>query len=216
MRGKRVQRTVYLDESGDLGFGAGSSRYLVICFLSVSHKHSLLRAVRRTKQSLRLPASVELKGNRLAWAQRRRVLEAVASVDLSVHAIVVNRDGVRPHLRANPNVLYNYALQFPLVEHIKDEALNEVHLVIDQRTQKIVGGGWELDHYLRVKLIAEEGLDLTLKCHHLSSRNALGVQAADVVANAIWRKHERGQAWGYNVIAAKIRDQRRLYFGSAP
>jgi hypothetical protein len=208
-----LQRTLYLDESGDLGFAPASTQYLVVAFLSVPRKHDLLRAMRWVKQRLEIPASEELKGTLLAWPQRRQVLEAVAALELSIHAIIVRKAGVRPHLRANPNVLYNYALQFPLVDHIRGEGVTEVSLVIDQRTQKVLGPGQELDHYLSVKLIAEAELDVAFRCHHVGSHNSLGIQAADVVVNAIGRKYERGQAWGYNVISPRIADERRLYFG---
>ncbi len=210
--GEGLRHTLYLDESGDVGFGLGGTKYLVVAFLSVPRKYDLLRAIRRIKEKMGIPASEELKGSSLVWAQRRQVLEAVARVDLSIHAIIIRKAGVRKHLRENPNVLYNYALQMPLVDHIKNSRLDKVSLVIDQRTQKVTGSGWQLDHYLRVKLMAEEELDVEFSCHHVDSHNSLGVQAADVVANAIGRKYEKGQAWGYNLVACRVARERQLYF----
>jgi len=205
-------RTIYVDESGDLGFGVGGSKYLVICFVSTPDKNSLLRTIRRKKQKLGVSPHDELKGSTLVWEQREPILRAIASLDLSIHTVIVNKAGVQQHLRSNTNVLYNYALQFPLIAHIKTEHLDSVGLVIDERTRKIIGAGQELDHYLRVKVLAEEGLDVDLRCFHVNSRASLGIQAADLLANAMGRNYERGQARGRNIIAKKIRDEQKLFF----
>jgi hypothetical protein len=207
-----MHHTIYVDESGDLGFGPNSSKYLVIALLSMARKDGLLRSVKHARSALGVARQDELKGSVLRQHERELVLHAIARCDLSIHAVIVNKAGVRPALRTDPNLLYNYALQFPLVAHIRRAALDSVSLVIDQRTQKVIGGHWEMDYYLKMKLLAEEGLDVALQCSHVDSRNTLGVQAADVVANAIGRHYELGFARGRNIIAHLVEDERRLFF----
>jgi hypothetical protein len=208
-----LERTLYLDESGDLGFGVGGSSYLAIAFLSTTQPAVLKRAVRRAKQKLGIPAAVELKGSGLSWPQRREVLGRVAKLDLSIHAVIVKKAGVYPRLRQDQNLIYNYAAHFPFAAHIRGGRMDSVVVVVDQRTKKILSGGLELGRYLKMKIWAEEGLDTDLRFHYVESHNSLGIQAADVVANAIWRKYERGQNWGYEIIQQMIADERRLFFG---
>jgi len=69
-----------------------------------------------------------------------------------------------------------------------------------------------LDHYLKVKLIAENGLDIDISCCHMNSERCLGIQAADLVANTIARKYEKGHSKGYNLISHLVADERKLFF----
>jgi hypothetical protein len=206
------QRTIYLDESGALGFSGGGSQFLVIGFLSARSRYVIPRVIRDMKQRLGIPSSEELKGHALRRQARTKVLRALSQADLSIHAIVVKKAGVHSRLRQNPNVLYNYALQFLIVDHVKQERLSALSLVIDERTQKIVGRGRQLDEYLRHKLWAEEDLDVDLRFHHVQSHMSLGIQAVDVIVNAIARKYERGHTRAYNLISRRIADERRMYF----
>jgi hypothetical protein len=207
------ERTLYLDESGDLGFGAGGSSYLTIAFLSTTEPAILKRAIRRAKQKLDIPSAIELKGSALSWPQRKEVLGRVAGLDLSIHAVVVKKACVYPRLQRDQNLIYNYAAHLPFAAHIIGGRMDSVIVVVDQRTKKILSGGLELDRYLKMKIWAEEGLDTDLRFHYVESHNSLGIQAADVVANAIWRKYERGQNWGYEIVEGLIQDERRLFFG---
>jgi hypothetical protein len=206
-----MHRTIYVDESGDLGFGGAGSQYLVISFVSVPNKTRINRAVKRIKHALRIPNEQELKAYDLSWKERQKALGILAKVEMSIHAITVNKAKVVARLQKEPNVLYNYALHFPLLEHIKGVPLMGVRLLVDQRTSR-VGSGDMLDHYLKIKCIAENSLDVDLSCCHMNSERCLGIQAADLVANTIARKYEKGHLKGYNMISGLIADERKLFF----
>lgn len=208
-----MHRTLYLDESGDLGFSPDSSQYLVVCFLSTAEPNALKRVVRRAKRRLGIPAYVELKGHRLTWPQRKVVLTAIARLGLSIHTIAVQKANVFHRLRDDQNLIYNYAAHFPFLAHVKTGGFTSVTVVVDQRTKKILSGGMEIDRYLKMKTWAEEGLDVEIQFEHVDSNSSLGVQGVDVVANAIGRKYEKGHCCGYNIVAAKIKYERRLYAG---
>jgi hypothetical protein len=139
------------------------------------------------------------------------VLRSISHLDLSLHVVTVNKAQVTPELRSDPNRMYNYALQFPLLSHIKGARLSSVDLVVDQRAQKVIAGQWEMDDYLERRIFAEDGLTTFLKCSHVASHNSLGIQAVDVVANAIGRSYERGFARGRNIIARCIAYEKRLF-----
>jgi len=53
---------VYLDESGDLGFGQGGSRYFTIAFTAMENPVPFRRCVKKVKIKHNIPRNVELKG----------------------------------------------------------------------------------------------------------------------------------------------------------
>ena len=59
---KRVMY-VYLDESGDLGFGQGGTKYFTIAFAIMENPVPFRRCIKRVKIRHNIPRDVELKGN---------------------------------------------------------------------------------------------------------------------------------------------------------
>ena len=53
---------IYLDESGDLGFGQGSTEYFTIAFVAMEDPIPFRRCVKRVKAKYHIPRDAELKG----------------------------------------------------------------------------------------------------------------------------------------------------------
>jgi len=54
---------VYLDESGDLGFGQGGTKYFTISFVIVEGPIPFRRCIKVVKTKHHIPRQVGLKGN---------------------------------------------------------------------------------------------------------------------------------------------------------
>ena len=201
----------YLDESGDLGFGDGGSGHFVIAAICIDRgeQDHLKRLVRRFKSSLNIPATVELKASASKALDRDRFCQKLAALECSVHHIVVNKSKVKAELRRDTNILYNYITGLLLAPMMC--SLLQAHVQLDCRTIKVASGN-SLSEYLRIKLWCEMSSVVNVELSFPDSRQSLGIQAADFVANAVFRKYERGDSSGYKGLSPVLGARKKLFF----
>ena len=203
-----MAKYLYIDESGDLGFSqAGSSAYLVIAYIGTDDRIRLDRIVRKEKRRLNIGRRCELKGSSLTDIERRKVLRSIASInDLEVGAVIVDKSKVKPHLRVRraQNILYAYVGGLVVLPYLARH--DGVHVYPDERSVKVSQGNIIQD-YWRVRLATKYGSPNVFNYQPRLSHICLGLQAADVVANTIWRKYERGDASAYPLIKQHIVDE---------
>jgi len=203
-----MTRYVYVDESGDLGFSAeGSSDYLVIAYVATGDRVRLDRVIRGVHRRLRLSPKDEIKGSALSVKERRRVVTSLAGLaDLEVGAVVIEKSRVYGHLRNSrmQNILYAYAAGLVVLPYLTRH--DDVYIYPDERSVKVAQGNLIHD-YWRVRLATKFRSPNVFNYQPRLSHTCLGLQAADVVANTIWRKYERGDASAYPLIKPKIVDE---------
>jgi len=206
---------VYLDESGDLGFGQRSTKYFTIAFAVVKSPVPFRRCVKRVKMKHNIPSNVELKGNTTRALVKEDLLNRFAKLDdVEVHAITVKKENVDPKLRRDPNVLYNYMVGLSLVERILEEPANaRVVINVDRRIIAITTG-FNFNEYLRYKIWYEkERHDIDLEIQHLDSHEAYAIQGIDIICNSIFKKYNSNNYKLFNIIQYKVKSDRRLFFG---
>jgi len=101
---------VYLDESGDLGFGQGGTKYFTIAFVVMGNPVLFRRCVKKVKIKYHIPREVELKGNTTRDLIKKDLLSRFTELDIEVHAITVKKTNTDPKLRKDTNILYNYMM----------------------------------------------------------------------------------------------------------
>jgi len=205
---------VYLDESGDLGFGQGSTKYFTIAFVLMESPIPFRRCVKTVKIKYDIPRGVELKGNTTREVIKKDLLNRFLKLDIEVHAITVKKKNVEPKLRRDTNILYNYMVGLSLVERILQEpADTRVVVDVDRRITSITSG-FKFNEYLRYKIWYEkERRDIDLEIHHLDSHEAYAIQGIDVICNSIFRKYNSNNYALFNIIRDKVKSDRRLFFG---
>ena len=119
---------VYLDESGDLGFREGGTKYFTIAFVVMENPVPFRRCVKRVKVKYQIPQVVELKGNTTREIIKKELLNRFAKLDIEVYAITVKKKNVDPKLRKDTNILYNYVVGLSLVERILQEPANSMSI----------------------------------------------------------------------------------------
>lgn len=202
---------IYLDESGDLGFGAGGTKYFVILFVVANDEIALKRHVRRVKKKHKIPRDVEIKATTSSPGLRMDILRSIAQTDIEVYSITTYKPGVHERLRSDTNILYNYAIGLLLIPYLVEKAFERVSIVVDQRITRI-SRGLRFDDYIRTELWGRYRVYTDIRIHHLDSRESLGLQAVDFVSNALFRARERNE-WGYwNLVRDKAKDTKRLFF----
>lgn len=167
-----MSHTVFLDESGDLGYkftkpyrNGGSSRYLTMAFIVVPDaKHKLLkRVVRAVYKKYGFQPGTEVKGSSLNTEQKEFVAKKLHALIVQHHDIIacsitVKKKHVKEEIRSDENLLYNFMM--------KISVLNKIHmhptvtLLRDNRTVKTASEKSLID-YLRTTLAFE--MDSTTK-----------------------------------------------------
>lgn len=205
---------VYLDESGDLGFGEGGTRYFTIAFVVMEDPIPFRRCVKQVKMKYDIPKDEELKGYTTRNVIKKDLLTRLLKLDAEVHAITVRKKNVEPKLQIDTNILYNYIVGLSLVERILQEpAGTRVIITVDRRITSITSG-FKFNEYLRYKIWYEkERRDIDLEVSHLDSHQSYALQGIDVICNSIFRKYNSNNYALFNIIQDKVKSDRRLFFG---
>lgn len=201
----------YLDESGDLGFGSGSSRHFVIAVVCVdgSAAKRVTRYVRRFRIRKGYPTEVELKASGMKHQDRLEFCQGIASQPCSVHYVVVNKSRIQPHLRQDNNILYNWLCGLILAPLMS--TLRQASVLLDCRSIKVKSGN-SLSDYLCIKLWYEMNSQVSVpEFSYPDSRESLGIQAADLVSNTIFRYYERSDSAGYAALQPIMGEYKELF-----
>src|SRR3989338_8207386 len=102
---------IFLDESGDLGFGKRSSKWFLFTLVVVDDPRKLERVIKKTRKSLKKKykrTMSELHAYHCDDITRIRVLTKLAEQDISVVTTVLNKSKVYVDLQNQKNYLYNF------------------------------------------------------------------------------------------------------------
>ena len=204
---------IYLDESGDLGFRHGSTRYFTIAFVIVEQPFDFIRSVKDVKVKYNIPRRVEIKGSTTRRDIKVDFLERIRQLEIEVHAITVRKQNVETRLRSDTNILYNYVVGLLLVDCILQKQLTaKVFVNVDRRVISITSG-FKFNEYLRYKIWYENKRpDIDLQIKHADSHKSYAIQGIDVICNSIFRKYNSDDSSFFNVIADKVKCDKRLFF----
>lgn len=213
---------IYLDEGGDLGWKfdapyrrGGSSRHLTIGAVCVPEgkRHLPKRMVRKLYERFGWQAKDEHKWasmdapTRTAFASEIKAL-CDANPDIFLHAIVVKKQNVLAHIRADGNKLYNYMIRLALLKRMAKHAV--LTMVPDPRSIKVKSGN-SLHDYLQTELWFTERANTNLLTCPADSAMSKGVQFADVLAGIVQARFEDNVAHDFQIISPRL-TLNRLYF----
>lgn len=213
----------YLDESGDLGWSfdkpyrrGGSSRYLTISALEVpsDKKHLPKRIIRRLYDKYKQPSSEEMKWALMDAAKRTDFAEKAKALcelhnDIKLNVIVVDKQKVQPHIRADANKLYNYMIKLGFLQRLA--LYDHVTLVPDPRTIKVESGN-SLHDYLQTELWFTAGVATKLSTQPADSKNCLGLQFADMVSGTVQGHFEDGETANFSQLSRLINVQKLFFY----
>lgn len=204
--------SVYIDESGDLGwkFNApyrqgGSSQYLTISGILIAHekRHLLKRLMKDLFNKTKTAHHQEVKWAKLTTEHRLWIAEKLVNLktkladDIEFLSITVSKEKVAPHIRLDPNKLYNYMIKLAFAEKLS--AYDLINLNIDQRSLK-VESGHSLHDYLQTVIWFDYGSQSILKTKQCDSRCDLNVQLADILSGIVQNHFEDGKSEPFHII----------------
>ena len=200
---------IFLDESGDLGFSKGSSSCFIFTAIFTNDGSALERVIKTTRRGLQKKYKKvrELHAYHAKENTRRKVLQHIAGLqDIGVFCIVLKKEKVPWLLQDNKDYLYKYVAMMVLrrifsITRIPEKDL--LQICIDKK-----------DTNKNMQKVFENALlDLLLTKHkkisiHLrSSHEEKGLQAADFVSWALFRKYQQNDNNYYDIIKHKILDE---------
>lgn len=184
---------LYLDESGDLGFSKGSSKFMVISALMVADYRELDRIIknmRRNKFKKELRNASEIKANKSSSELKKYMINKLNEVPetFGFHTILDKDRLYSPYLRQNKDKLYNY-IGGILAENIVIDRF-DIEIRIDKSKGKQVLRD-DFNKYF-VKRLREGSTIGKLEIYHSGSESFSGLQFADLLAWSVYQKYSRG------------------------
>jgi hypothetical protein len=211
---------VYLDESGDLGWkfshpyrAGGSSRFLCLAFLflPVSHEKKPRQIIsnlyRKYGWSSEKKASKARPSQKLEFCRELNALLS-ANPDIKVDCIVAKKENVLPHIRTDPNKLYNYMCKLVMIDYVK--CIPTFDFIPDKRAVKVESGN-SLSDYLQTVLWFEYKTATIIRNLPQESHYNYNLQFVDWIANCVWSHFEDGETNIYREVS-RLSKIRCLYF----
>jgi hypothetical protein len=200
---------IFQDESGCLGFEAGSSKYFIVALLCPEDSKLLGHIVRKFKGNLiskGWPKTKEIKATHLHMAKYdpqvpdayqfkndpdrpiTDILNKISKTNIEIDAIVVNKKNIEPRLRTLPyGVLYNYFSRNVLVK--RTIQYDESFLYID-RTSKQSHKIKHFDDYIYTEALLAKGENFKFSIAHVDSNVVAGICAVDFLSWGLSRLYE--------------------------
>lgn len=205
---------IFLDESGDLGFTDGSSKWFLFTLVVVEDVQTLERVVKKAKRSLQKKYRrkfPELHAYHCDDVTRTRLLRSLAEEKISVVTTILNKDKVYVDLQNQKTYLYNFTANVILDRLINSRLIEDdshISLVVDRKDTKRHLRDNFISYITKAMKERRGGsFDMSLAASH----DEKGLQAVDFISWAIFRKYERGDFEFYEIIKEKIIDERLLF-----
>lgn len=188
---------IYLDESGNLGFSEKSGEYFVVAGLCCEHEKTVNRCIKKVRTGLsKKYTKTEMKFSNSSDVTRRRVLDCIAKMDISISYLAVKKEWIHHHLRDKKHIIHNYMFGQLLTNILNNNPISSTSIIVDKFLPYD-----EIDdfnEYINLKIPVPGNIK------HVSSQSNNGIQAVDFAVGAIHRIYRNNDDTFYNIISEKI------------
>lgn len=204
-------KTFFVDESGNLGT---KDRYFVLALLAPQKSKRITNFMRRFCADNSIQ---EVKASQLSFPQKQFIFNKLCSAnDYTISYIVADKLNIdNKKILEDKNLCYNYLFSFLVKKTIKSTQ-EDITLLLDNHSTKVKSIN-SLADYIKIKAFTQWGFMHDLNISYVDSKNSKVVQAADIIANAIYAKYNYGKTHFYNklIISESIKFPYNK-FGSNP
>lgn len=187
-------KTLFVDESGNLGT---KDRYFVLVLLAPQRSKRIVNFMKKfcVRHNLQ-----EVKASQLSVPQKQEIFNRLCSAnDYTVSYIVLDKQNIdNKKLFEDKNLCYNYLFSFLVKKTIKSSQ-EDLSILLDNHSTK-VGSIHSLADYIKLKGMTQWGYQHNLHIRYTDSKDSKIVQAADIIANAIWAHYNYGSSHFYNML----------------
>jgi len=137
----------------------------------------------------------EMKASQATKAQKLEFAASLNSTlstkpEIKIESIVVKKENVQSHIRADANKLYNYMCKLVIVDYVK--SIPGFEFVPDKRSIKVESGN-SLSDYLQTVLWFEHNTATKLVNNPQQSDRNYNLQFVDWIAHCTWAHFEDGE-----------------------
>ena len=222
---------IFMDESGELGFHARSSKHYGIACICTEQQKSIYKAFKNFNAFLirnGWPKDVEPKANKLFNCTRDseipstfnfksnshdvilEFLKRLSKRDFEIDAIIINKRNIDTHLKNAPfGIKHNYFAAQVLVPRIVQ--YDEVYLFVDQRSKER-HSHLHFDGYIETRVFTERTNGMQFQIRHEDSRVVKGLSTVDYISWSIFRLFEYGDKRFFSCINGKVANLNKWYF----
>ena len=197
---------ICLDDSGDLGFGTGGSRYFVVAALATYDPRALDRLIKKEDQRLgsKGARSIEHKFNKSNERVGIQPLPRVAETDSTICWRAIDKVNTETRLKISQDEIYRCSCAGVLNDIIPHRSRTKVVIHLDRMASKKSIRG-SMTEYLMSWMVSERNGESipSFMIEHRSSHNVPGLQVQDFVVGAVFQYLERGSTRYYNVVENK-------------
>jgi hypothetical protein len=209
---------IFMDESGDLGFDfrkKKTSRVFIVTFLFCESAKPIEKAVKKiirsfSQQQKRGHPGV-LHANKESEETIRKLLERLREKNIKILSVWLNKQKVYVRLQDEKQVLYNYVTNILLDRLCSGKLLSNtgsIQLIASKReTNKFFNENFTTYLEKQVRQQHKIHLEVVVK----TPAEEKGLQAADFVSWAIFRKREHGDDSYWKIIAGRIVEENGLF-----
>jgi hypothetical protein len=203
--------TVYLDESGDLGFDLSktrTSRFFVVAALFCPDPKPVDKAVRKifagfTKTQVKARHGV-LHAFKEDRPTNEKLLRLLASLDISIIVVRLDKTSVPSKQQADKHELYNQVVS-TLLDRLASLRLvsadEPIHVIASQReTNAYLNEGFK--SHIASSSEQRNGGDMPVTIAQPSAHK--GLQAADCLAFSFYTKYEHADASYAAIVASRV------------
>lgn len=208
--------TVYVDESGDLGFSEKATKTFIVAYILPHNEWSLRKTLKRIMKKLRGRRKfdgIEFKFSRdsdyVASAVFNRIFKSgKPKLDMDIGLVAIDKNAVKPELRKKPIMLYNYLVVNYMISNVAARYFpTHLKFIVDKSMNKSSIDAF--NEYLQKKLFWKTFIELGIEppkaeIQHLNSYEEPCLQIADYIAGATFRKFERGDSKFYDLFKNNI------------
>lgn len=198
---------IYLDESGDLGFGTGGSRFFVVAALAINDPLVLNRLIKNENQRLRSNGtrSIEHKFNKSREDVRIRLLRGISGTDSIIGWRAIDKVRTKRHLRMGHDDIYQTLCADVISDVAPRNPGADVIIHLDRMASKKVIRDALTSCLLSRIDIERNGMALSnLTIEHQASYNNPGLQVQDFVVGSVFQMLERGRPHYYELIEKNV------------
>ena len=179
---------IYVDESG-----THDNRYLVITALVTKDmvtRKRFKRCVGRCYVKFQQKCTHgELHASQLNFQEKQHCATKISSLaGYELFYLVADKKHTQKELLSRPNLYYNYLFSHLFKRVLSDYSNKQIHVICDNREVAAQSKN-SLPEYVQAEAYANWGFMGKLRIDFLDSRDAKGLQAVDLVANAIYSKY---------------------------
>jgi hypothetical protein len=142
----------------------------------------------------------EVKASILSFPHKQDLLHKLNTAnDCTIAYVIADKHNIdNEKILEDKNLCYNYLFSF-LVKNTIKYANDDVSILLDNHTTKVKSIN-SLKDYIKIKAYFEWGFTHKLNISYVDSKNSKVIQAADVVANAIYAKYVYGKEHLYKML----------------